>query len=121
VAAVRDALSIGIVAGMVLVLALGVWTSIPSRRRARERKLQQVLERLREKITAYRRDYGHYPGSLSDLVRRGYLRKVPADPVTGSRASWVEIHSAGCSRARLVDVRSGAAGKASDGTEYRSW
>jgi general secretion pathway protein G len=121
VAAVRDALSIGLVTGMVLVLAIGTWCCVPGRRRAQEKALRERLAALRKTIAIYRGDYGRFPDSLGELVRRGYLRRLPADPVTGSRVSWIEIRSAGCTRSRTVDVKSGAAGRALDGSDYRTW
>ncbi len=118
---VRDALSIGLVTGMVLVLAIGTWCCVPGRRRAQERALRESLAGIRKTIAIYRGDYGLYPDSLGELVQRGYLRRLPADPVTGSRVSWIEIRSAGCTRSRMVDVKSGASGRSLDGSDYRTW
>jgi len=47
VAAVRDALSIGVVVGMVLILAIAAWSCVPSRRRAKEEALRERLASLR--------------------------------------------------------------------------
>jgi len=121
VASVRDVLSIGIVTGLVLVLAIGIWSCVPGRRRAQEKALRESLAGIRKTIAIYHADYGRYPNSLGELVQRGYLRRLPADPVTGSRVSWIEIRSAGCTRSRVVDVKSGASGPSLDGSNYRAW
>ena len=120
-AAVRDALSIGLVTGMVLVLAIGTWCCVPGRRRAQESALRRHLSSLRSLIARYRGEVGRGPGSLDDLVRGGYLQRIPRDPVTGSRLSWIEVHSVTCSRASMVDVKSGAPGRSLDGSDYRVW
>jgi len=121
VAAVRDALSIGVVVGMVLILAIAAWSCVPSRRRAKEEALRERLASLRSVIAQYRGDQRRAPQSLEDLVHSGYLRSIPLDPITGSRLSWIEVRTIACSRASLSNVRSGAPGRALDGSEYRAW
>jgi general secretion pathway protein G len=71
---------------------------------------------MRKAIDACYADTKHYPQHLSTLVPQ-YLRRIPVDPITRSAATWIEVHDDGDG---VVDVRSGAAGNASDGTPYRS-
>jgi general secretion pathway protein G len=90
--------------------------------RARERVLKQNLNVLRDAIDKYYADTGSYPGSLSELATRRYVRKVPEDPVTGSESTWVVLAPPAASGlAGVYDVRSGANGNAMDGTAYGAW
>ena len=79
---------------------------------------------MRHVIAQFHGDAGHYPASLDVLVERGLLRAVPRDPITGSSDTWVLIREAAEQPRELggiVDVRSGAIGKASDGRSYEEW
>lgn len=88
---------------------------------AREAVLKQNLVGLRQAIDQYYRDKGRYPGSLKALVEDRYIRSIPVDPVTQSDATWVAVPpSAGATNA-VFDVKSGATGKARDGTEFAQW
>jgi general secretion pathway protein G len=73
-------------------------------------------------IDQYTVDQNALPSSLDDLVRKGYLREVPIDPITG-KADWdVDIgeSSIGTTMSRgVIDVHSNAPGKDSDGVSYR--
>src|SRR5690348_3067389 len=51
---------------------------------AKERILKQDLFVLREQIDNYAIDKTKVPQSLQDLVRAGYLKKIPIDPFTRS-------------------------------------
>ncbi|MGU7817033.1 type II secretion system protein [Burkholderia sp. AW49-1] len=86
--------------------------------KARETVLRHNLVTLRRAIDNYRDDRGSDPSSLQDLVSQRYLREAPLDPMTGKRDTWVLV--ADPDRG-IGDVRSGAQGKASDGTDYSSW
>jgi len=90
--------------------------------------LRENLQTFRSTLAQYRGDKGTYPASLNDLVREGYLRAIPVDPVTRSRETWrVTYEDPGTpgpgqsSRFVVVDVRSGGTGRARDGTAYSSW
>ena len=79
---------------------------------------------MRHVIAQYHGDQGHYPPSLDTLVEKGLLRAIPNDPLTGRADSWILIREAAVQPGELggiVDVRSGAAGKASDGRQYEEW
>jgi prepilin-type N-terminal cleavage/methylation domain-containing protein len=90
---------------------------------ARETSLRAGLAALREAIDQHAADRGKLPETLEDLVERRYLRELPEDPFTGRRDSWIALapaseafHTTG-----LADVRSGAAGRARDGSLYADW
>lgn len=90
---------------------------------AREATLRTSLNTMRDAIDKYTGDKGRYPESLDDLVRQGYLRQIPEDPVTGTRDTWLEEPPPPDSAMQggLADVRSGAEGQALDGEPYAAW
>ncbi|MGO4220384.1 type II secretion system protein [Lysobacter sp. TAF61] len=88
--------------------------------RAKETVLRENLTVLRSSIDRFHGDSGRYPQALDELVQRRYLREVPMDTITGSRTTWTLVAPTD-GGAGIYDVRSGAQGKAKDGTEYRTW
>jgi len=105
--------------------------------RAKEAVLKHNLHLMREQIEKFYADQGHYPQSLDDLVPK-YVKVIPQDPFTKSAETWVPISAdpdaedeglgpppidaeGGQSGPGIVDVRSGAPGKAIDGTAYADW
>ena len=90
--------------------------------RARESTLKEDIHVMRRAIDDYYADNGKYPGELTDLVDKRYLRAIPADPVTERRDTWIVVR-AGNDRGLggIVDVRSGSELAANDGTFYRDW
>lgn len=88
--------------------------------KTRETALKEDLHVMRKVLDQYYRDRGAWPDGLDALVRDGYLRSVPADPITGKTDSWKMVPSED-GLADVFDVRSGAAGESSDGTTYASW
>ena len=89
--------------------------------RAKEAVLKENLATVRDSLDKYRADTGTYPESLEILVNRKYLRKIPLDPVTDSTETWLLVEPEGQGKDRVGDVRSGAPGKARDGTMYKDW
>ena len=90
--------------------------------RSRESTLRQNLRATREAIDRYYGDLGRYPDALEDLVTRRYLRSVPVDPITESTATWIAVAPPeGLAAGKVYDVKSGAPGKAQDGSEYAEW
>ena len=90
--------------------------------RAKEVVLKENLATLRQVIDKYYGDTGKYPTDLGELVSRKYLRTVPMDPVTDRKDSWVVVPYPGHNGESVVyDVKSGAPGKARDGTPYSEW
>ena len=89
--------------------------------KSKEAVLKENLFQLRDAISRYHADKGRYPESLDQLASDKYLRKVPIDPVTDSATSWVVVRSEDPQKTGVYDVKSGASGKASDGSEYGQW
>jgi general secretion pathway protein G len=92
---------------------------------AREAVLMEDLYRFRDVIDQYYADKGRYPASLETLVEDGYLRKLPADPITGT-ADWaIVLFGADPSNPGeelgLYDVHSASRGVSLSGTPYREW
>lgn len=104
-----------------LLLTVAVPRYFGSVDRARDSVLRENLATLRESLDKYYADNGKYPAVLDDLVSRRYLRKIPVDPVTGSAETWEAIPPPEGGEGGVFDVRSGAKGKARDGTEYATW
>lgn len=93
--------------------------------RARETVLRQNLFTLRTVIDEYTYDKGKAPQSLEDLVREGYLRQIPLDPMTG-QADWEIImeeaaSSVNQSEPGIFDVRSRSTRRSLEGTPYNEW
>lgn len=91
--------------------------------RVRESTLRQSLAVVRDAIDKYRADTGVYPQKLDDLVSRRYLRAVPKDPITESDGTWKLLAppDGDTGGEGVWDIRSGAAGAASDGGNYADW
>jgi type II secretion system protein G len=91
--------------------------------RARHNSLRSSLAVMRDALDKYAADKGRYPDSLEQLVQDRYLRQLPEDPLTGSNATWVTtVPPADADLpGRVGDVRSGAAGRAPDGSLYADW
>ncbi|KWN75477.1 type II secretion system protein [Burkholderia stagnalis] len=86
--------------------------------RAKETVLRHNLNTLRQSIDDYRADDGRDPDTLDALVEKRYLREMPLDPLTGKRGSWQP--QAG-ETGGIADVKSGAKGRALDGSAYAAW
>ena len=89
--------------------------------KSKEAVLKENLFQMRDAISRYNADKGRYPESLEHLASDKYLRKVPIDPVTDSATTWMVVRSEDPQKTGVYDVKSGATGKASDGTEYAQW
>ena len=94
-------------------------------RRSKESVLKNNLFTLRTVIDNYTYDKTKAPMSLQDLVREGYLRDVPVDPLTGSN-NWRTImedaaQSVNQSEPGIYDVRSSSDKTSLDGTPYSEW
>lgn len=112
---------------MVVMVIIALLLSLVSPRyfhsvsRSKEAILKQNLSLIRDSLDKYYSDHGKYPGSLEELVGNKYLRQPPIDPVTGSTDTWVLISPPERETSGVYDVKSGAPGKASDGTDYKDW
>jgi general secretion pathway protein G len=114
---------------VVTIIGILVAVALPNYRvailQSKEAVLKEDLYRLRDLIDQYYADKGKYPGSLETLVDEGYLRKLPADPMTGA-ADWETIpaepdpDSAG-EPPGVYDVRSASTSPSLSGTPYNEW
>lgn len=89
--------------------------------RSKEVVLKENLYQMRDAIGKYQADRGKYPESLAALASDKYLRKVPFDPITESDTTWIVVPPEDPQKGGVFDVRSGAQGKAMDGTEFSTW
>lgn len=90
--------------------------------RAKENALRTSLNVMRDALDQFAADKGRYPDSLAELVEARYLRSVPADPATGSSATWIVLTPTDpAAKGKVYDIRSGAAGRASDGRLLADW
>jgi general secretion pathway protein G len=89
--------------------------------RSKEAVLKENLYQMRDAISKYYADKGKYPESLDSLMTDKYLRKVPVDPITESAATWVAVPPEDPQKGGVYDVKSGAQGKATDGSEFSAW
>lgn len=104
-----------------MLLSLSVPRYFGNVDKAKESVLRQNLAQTRDAIDKYFGDNGRYPDSLDEIVARRYLRKLPVDPITDRSDSWVIVAPEKKDMGVVFDVRSGAAGRARDGSEYASW
>ncbi|MCU7370619.1 prepilin-type N-terminal cleavage/methylation domain-containing protein [Paucibacter sp. O1-1] len=91
--------------------------------KSKETALRSSLTVMRDAIDQFAADKGRYPDTLEELASARYLREIPEDPVAGARDAWVELGPPPDAqiKGQLYDVRSGAAGRASDGRLYADW
>jgi general secretion pathway protein G len=89
--------------------------------KSKEAVLKENLYQMREAISRYHADRGKYPESLESLATDKYLRRVPLDPITESVETWIVVRPEDPDKSGVYDVRSGAQGKAIDGSEYFQW
>jgi general secretion pathway protein G len=92
---------------------------------ARESVLKKDLMTMREAIDNYTMDKVQAPQSLDDLVRGGYLRQVPIDPIT-QQPDWVPhvsdiVLDPNQTGTGIDDVHAGTDMVSTDGTPYSSW
>jgi general secretion pathway protein G len=114
-----------------ILAAIGVPALRDSPKRAREATLRADLFTFRSVIDQYKGDKGNYPPDLETLVKDGYIRKIPIDPMTKA-ADWVFAMEEESEPAPpddpnaqaapgIVDVHSASKEKALDGTLYSEW
>jgi len=107
-----------------LLASLAVPVVSQSISRAKESTLRADLHALRKAIDDFHADNGAYPKELEELVKKRYLRRIPPDPVTERRDSWVLVRAEdekSLQATGIVDVKSGSADQASDGTYFKDW
>lgn len=114
---------------IVVMAIIGLLASIAAPRyfhsveRARENTLKTSLAVMRDAIDQHLADRGRYPETLRDLEQLRYLRTLPEDPMTGRIDSWIALPppSDSAFAGAVYDVRSGAAGRGTDGRLYADW
>ncbi len=110
--------------GLLVAIALPAYQD--SVTRAREAALRQTLYRVREAIDEYHTDQRGYPGTLDDLVVKGYLRSMPIDPIAESSDTW-QLEYASYNQidqgeiTGIWDLHSGAEGNDLDGNPYSEY
>lgn len=119
------------IVGILATIAMPALKDMP--RRANEAVLKTNLHTIRDVIDQYYGDKGKYPASLEELVEKGYLRKVPSDPITKRSDTWVFVYEeSGGDSARpeteemdaepgITDIHSGSPLAALDGSAYSDW
>ncbi len=114
---------------MIVVAIIGILATLaqPMFQRAvtaaKEAALKEDLFILRDLIDQYYADNEKYPATLEDLVEKEYIRRIPKDPFTGSRDTWVLIYATDeeGNENGIYDVKSGSDRIALDGTRYSEW
>ncbi|HEU5177093.1 MAG TPA: prepilin-type N-terminal cleavage/methylation domain-containing protein [Burkholderiales bacterium] len=109
---------LAIVATLLTIAVPRYFTSID---KSKEAVLKENLHQMRDAIGKYYADRGKYPESLQALATDKYLRTVPLDPVTDSATTWIVLAPEDPQKGGVYDVRSGAPGKALDGSEFSTW
>jgi len=89
--------------------------------RARESALKENLFQMRAAIDKFYADRSRYPTDLRELVEQRYLRSIPPDPLTDRSDTWVAVTVKEQAGGGISNVRSGASGRALDGSQYASW
>lgn len=120
------------IVGILAAIAVPRLVDVP--RRAEESVLKTNLRVMRSAIHQHNADKGYYPPSLEALVEEGYLRRVPEDPITDSRDTWVveyeefdpEFEPAETDRPEtgepgIIDVYSGSERLSLGGEPYSEW
>jgi len=110
------------------ILGLLVGIALPAYQRSvqktKESVLKEDLNRMRDVINQYYIDRrGSCLQDEQDLVRLGYLRQIPKDPIT-QQATWDWVREADPddpSRMCIRDVRSLAPGRDSNGVPYSEY
>jgi general secretion pathway protein G len=122
--------------GILAAIAMPHLQSMPTR--ANEVVLKNNLHTLRDVLDQYYGDKGHYPDALETLVKEGYLRAVPMDPITKSNETWVVVREEldpdkppqpsddpnnpdATDVPGIVDVHSGSPRLSLSGTPYAEW
>lgn len=111
--------------GILAAIAVPVMREAPIR--AKEAALKENLFTIRSCIDQFYADRQTYPSSLEEMVSKGYMRKVPIDPITG-QADWVLVYAkeevfegAEEEISGIVDVHSASNQTSLDGTAYSEW
>ncbi|HXU45794.1 MAG TPA: prepilin-type N-terminal cleavage/methylation domain-containing protein [Thermoanaerobaculia bacterium] len=118
--------------GILATIAMPALKNVP--RKANESVLKTNLRTMRDVIDQYHGDKGSYPPTLEALVGKGYLRKIPIDPITKRSDTWelvyeevdpdvppAETEQGDEGQPGIIDVHSGSPLNSLDGTPYKDW
>ena len=93
---------------------------------AKESVLKEDLFQLNHALEQHKADRGRYPSSVAALREQGYLRDIPADPMTGSKDTWVtELEPPDPDNpdadSGIFRIRSGSSDVGENGIPYNEW
>jgi general secretion pathway protein G len=112
------------------ILALLATVGIVGYRRhtkaAKESVLKEDLFQLNHALEQHKADRGRYPSSIGALREQGYLRDIPADPMTASKDTWVtELEPPDPDNpdadSGIFRIRSGSTDIGENGIPYNEW
>lgn len=104
-----------------MLLSLAAPRYFSSVDRSKEAVLRENLYLMRNAIDKFYSDKGRYPNTLAELVEQRYLRRIPLDPILDSKTAWVIVPPQDPSLGAVYEVKSGARGKARDGSGFQDW
>jgi general secretion pathway protein G len=109
---------------IVVLAVIGVTSYQQVQLKARETLLKEDLNTMRKLLDQYEADRENLPQGLEDLVKFGYMREVPVDPITGEKDWQTESGESVLSRESaqgIVKIYSNAQGQGSDGKAYSEY
>ena len=114
---------------VVMIVGILVAVALPNYKAAiigaREATLTQDLFLFRDVIDQFYADKGRYPASLDEIKEQGYLRRIPADPITGA-PDWEVVYAEPdpdnpAEQPGIYDVKSASTATSLKGTPYNEW
>jgi len=115
-----------VIAIISILIAVAVPLYTKSIQRTKESVLKQNLFNIRTVIDEYTFDKKAAPQQLQDLVREGYLRAIPVDPITGSDRTWKidtedTLSAVDQTQPGISNVHSGSSLRSLEGNAYSEW
>ena len=113
---------------MLILISIAIPNFSNSIKRARESVLRQNLFTMRDLISQYTLDKQKAPQSLDDIVQAGYMKTVPADPMTNGTDWQTEQCPEDTlsspdeqDQGGICDVHSNSTQVGSDNRPYNQW
>jgi len=91
---------------------------------AREAVLRDDLFKMRSLIDQYAADKAKLPQDLEDLVKDGYMRELPVDPITGNNQWELTLGddpNSTSGETGVTNIHSKSTDTSSEGTPYSEW